>query len=281
MNYIIVILTIERNKTRLNNIQTILNDQNLLFGKDYLVFYGIDYKNTDKQCLKSICKKGFKAFCPYSVLACASSHILLWKYISTLKFDYIIILEDDTYINVDIFKNYKDTIELLINDSIVFLYSDCYLMGNRKKVNNNVITESPKFHVSMGCYVLTPKTASMLYYYYIKNKIWFHIDFQLNIDVLNLGLKRFIFIKNNLCQQYQGNNSSMGLKHNNILLRPLTDTTILRIITTPIMRFENIEIDFYILAMVSVFIFIVLCHGLNYSSLFFLVFILVDLFYNT
>ncbi|CCU56472.1 IMV heparin binding surface protein [Mythimna separata entomopoxvirus 'L'] len=281
--YHIIILTIKRNVERLNNLQKILNSQNLVYNIDYSIFYGIDYKNIDKK-IKNICKTGFKNTCPYSTLACASSHILLWKYISTLDriYDYVIILEDDTYINIEEYNKYIETVKNLLNDSIVFFYSDCYLLGqNTKKEENLKITYNPKFHVSMGCYAITPKTAKKLYYYYIKYRVWFHIDFQLNFDIHNLSLNRYIFIAANLCNQYEGNKSSMALKHNNMMLIPIEDTKLMRIISTPIIRVKETEIDFYIVVMIISLIASLYFFGINISALLFLLFILVDIMNNS
>ncbi|AAG02954.1 putative glycosyl transferase [Betaentomopoxvirus amoorei] len=284
-NYHIIILTIKRNSDRLQKLENILSCQNLLYNKDYSVFYGIDYKNINKNNLKNICKKGFKNTCPYSTLACASSHILLWKYISKLKdkYKYIIILEDDTYINVSEYNKHTNTVEeLLKNNSIVFLYSDCYIMGTTIKSTNNdtKITYNPKFHVSMGCYCITPITATKLYYFYIKSRVWFHIDFQLNFDIHNISLNRYIYIAANVCNQYEGNKSSMGLKHNNIMLIPIENTKLMRIISTPIIRVNEAEIDFYIIIMLISLIASLYFFGFNISALIFLLFIVVDVAEN-
>lgn len=285
-NYHIIILTIKRNSHRLDKLENILSCQNLLYNKDYSIFYGIDYRNINKNDLINICKKGFKKTCPYSTLACASSHILLWKYIATLKnkYKYIIILEDDTYINISEYNKHIKIIEKLIkNNSIVFLYSDCYLMGTDIKLDNNIdakITYNPKFHVSMGCYCITPKIATKLYYFYIRSKIWFHIDFQLNFDIHDISLNRYIYIAANVCNQYEGNKSSMALKHNNVILIPIEDTKLMRIISTPIIRIREIELDFYIIIMLISLIVSLYFFGLNISALIFLLFIMVDIINN-
>ncbi|CCU55853.1 IMV heparin binding surface protein [Choristoneura biennis entomopoxvirus] len=282
-NYHIIILTIKRNSHRIEKLENILSCQNLTYNKDYSIFYGIDYKNIDRTNLINICKRGFKKTCPYSTLACASSHILLWKYISTLKnkYNYIIVLEDDTYINISEYNNHIITVEDLLkkNDSIVFLYSDCYLMGTNIRVDNNdaKITHNPKFHVSMGCYCITPKIAKKLYYFYIKSRIWFHIDFQLNFDIHNISLNRYIYIAANVCNQYEGNKSSMGLKHSNVMLIPIENTKLMRIISTPILRIRQTELDFYIIIMLISLIVSLYFFGLNISALIFLFFIIVDI----
>lgn len=244
-DYHIIILTIKRNIHRLEKLENILACQNLKYNKDYSIFYGIDYKNIDRSKLKNICKKGFKNTCPYSTMACASSHILLWKYIATTNYKYVIVLEDDTFINICEYNKHINIIEKLLNNSIVFLYSDCYLMGTKITASENAkITYNPKFHVSMGCYIVTPEVAKKLYYYYIKARVWFHIDFQLNFDIHDISLNRYIYIAAKVCEQYEGNKSSMGLKHNNVMLIPIENTKLMRIITTPIMRVREMEIDF-------------------------------------
>src|SRR5690242_11387264 len=108
MKYTIIILTIHRNIHRISNARKFMNMQGLKETIDYNFFYGIDFKNEKKNKLKNICKKGFKNICPYSTLACASSHILLWNYISQLNYDYVIILEDDTFINIETFNIHKN-----------------------------------------------------------------------------------------------------------------------------------------------------------------------------
>lgn len=277
-DFIIIILTIKRNIVRLNKLEEILQHQSLKRNENYRIFYGIDYKNTDRKVLQKLSRKCVRKICPYSVLACASSHILLWKYISTLYNDFIIVLEDDTFINIDIFNKNINIIKQLINDSLIFLFSDCFIMGNKKKMNSFLITDSPKFHVSMGCYILTPKTASILYYYYIRNKVWFHIDFQLNFDLLNLNIKRYIISDKNLCNQYEGYKSSMGIKHNNFLSYTCKDTTFYRIITTPIIRFGNIEVDFYTLICFIFIMIIILNYELNIYYIIIVFFLLLDIF---
>ncbi|BAO49472.1 putative glycosyl transferase [Alphaentomopoxvirus acuprea] len=283
MNYLIIVLTIHRNTERQSNLKKILHKQNLNENVDYIMYYGIDYKNTDKNKLLNICKSGFKGICPYSILACASSHILLWNYISRLTYDYIIVLEDDTYINIKKYKDIKNVIEKYINNNILFLYSDYYyLPKNKYKFNNNcTIIHSPVFHVSMGCYIITPNVSKILFEYYIKNKIWFHIDFQMNFDLKYLKIDRYIFMVNELCNQYYGNKSSMGIKHASLFLNKINDTKLHRIVTTPILRIYNIEFDLYVLLLILFLLLMLILY--NTISILFIItifFIIYELYYS-
>jgi len=270
MKYKILVLTIERNIHRYDKLIKNLTDQNLINGIDFQLFFGIDYKNTSKTILNMICSN-LGNYCPYATLSCAVSHILLWNYIRLSSLDYAIILEDDTYINVDKYINIREDVEYLVQKGIVYLYND---------IHTNLF--NTKIVLSMGCYCISKQIATILYSYFIKNKITYHIDFQLNYVLKNLNINQFVYKNNSneLTYQINGNNSSMSIKHSNIFLNIIKDTYTHRILTTPIVRFGDLEFDTYVALLIVLSVFITIIshnYAITLTILLFLIYQVVDL----
>lgn len=254
--------TIPRNKYRLDALSSELSSQN----QDFIVFNGIDYKEHDHKFIRKFASGGYGNVCPTSTLSCAISHIALWKHISEYDIDYAIILEDDTCIDMQLYREKAQTsVEAHVTSNIVYLYHDVHLKYPEP------------FVLSFGCYCLTPKTALALYDYYINNKVIFHIDLQTNFVVRNLGISNKVIDIPGLTKQINGNVSSMGIQHGNIILNLIKGSYIHRVLTTPIIQINNSEIDKYTLVIVFICVILTLINvDSGYSAI--LIFLIYQIY---
>ncbi|AAC97755.1 ORF MSV206 putative glycosyl transferase, similar to Haemophilus somnus GB:U20824 [Melanoplus sanguinipes entomopoxvirus] len=274
IRYHIIVLTIKRNKQRQKDIINYMNAQKY---NNYSFFYGIDYKQ-NKDNVKYVARHIFKQISPYGVMACAASHILLWKFIASLesKYDFVIVLEDDTIINIDKLNKYIDYIYNLTKTGFTFLYSD-YCLGWDSKIiidKECTIIKNPMINMSLGAYALTSNIAKIISDYYIEYKVWFHIDVQLSLDIVNyMNISSYILCVNKMIVQPSGYNSSMGLKHNSLFLYSINNTTMYRLLTTPFFRIKELEFDAYTVAILIILLILLLYNSLTVFSiiLFFLI----------
>ena len=180
------IITLKNRDDRINMIKSFyksyIDEITFFFGasKDEIIQY-------KKLITTPMCNK----FCSIGMVGCASSHILLWKYISEQEDGYYMIIEDDTYVNfkeienkmkdiASIFKKYKNIILQITGEGFILKSIEKF---NSLSMRNYV------YNFFLGCYMLRPDTAKVLYNYFLKNKINYHIDFSLNyVPCIKIGL---------------------------------------------------------------------------------------------
>lgn len=250
MKYIVVILTIKRNNIRLNYLlKKIKNDKSDLY-KNLVIFYGIDYKSTNVKKYKS--KYGI--FTPQPVIACAMTHILAWKYISTTDVDYAIILEDDTFMLHELFFDFKDKIENIFNkNKLSFINSPDSTFIKLKKKNEKFTKSILNFGLDTS--FVTPQTAKKLFNFYKNFGVTFHIDQELffvtnylNINYVNLDKKLVV-------KDLEGLSSmSEHTKISNLFNK----STIYKNLKTPFFEISDVRIDGLVIFLTIFFLLIIL-----------------------
>lgn len=171
------IITLKNRNDRLENIK--------FFYKQYLdqinFFFGLD-KNELIKNKPNITTKYCNNFCTIPMVGCASSHILVWKAISEKEDGYYMIIEDDTFINLDViekkmnditllFKKYKNLVLQIVGEGLSLDYTENF---------KSLTLEKYRYNFFLGCYLITPATAKILFSYFQQNKISYHIDLSLN-----------------------------------------------------------------------------------------------------
>lgn len=277
MNYKIFIISITRNKKRYESLIEKLLEQG--FTKDLIVvFIGTDYKLLNDDILKSISSKWGK-YTPKSVLCCAASHVLLWKYISELSdIDYAIILEDDSYIIKNLFDQYKSDFENIISDNIFLNLSTSFRIKELNQPNDGLFVKS-HLVLSLDTYILTPNMCKKLFNFYKINGLSYHIDLhlafvkpQLNFELLHFNKK---ITHGNMRLE-----SSMVLNHDKkFILHMLKDQEIYKELNTPIIEINNIPYNGYMFLVILIFIFLLILtyYFYVYIKKYFILFILFSI----
>lgn len=180
------IITLKNRNDRIESIKS--------FYKPYLdeitFFFGAT-KDEIIQYKKLITTPMCNNFCSIGMVGCASSHILLWKYISEKEDGLYMIIEDDTYIDFKAIESKMKDIALIFKkykNILLQITGEGFLLKSIEKFNSLSMLNY-KYNFFLGCYMLTPNTAKILYQYFLKNKINYHIDFTLNfIPCIKIGL---------------------------------------------------------------------------------------------
>lgn len=175
----IFIITLENRPDRKKEIEN--------YYKKYLdnitFFYG-ETKDNIKKNKENITTYLCNKFCSIGMVGCASSHILLWKHISELKNNKLnLILEDDTFLDIDYLLKKIDIIEKLFKkyNNNIFLQ----LIGEGVYRTNTIDIDGEKFntyykHLFLGSYMISNVVAKSLFEYFYNTKISYHIDYSLN-----------------------------------------------------------------------------------------------------
>lgn len=180
------IITLKNRNDRIDSIKA--------FYKSYLdeitFFFGAS-KDEIIQYKKLITTMRCNSFCSIGVVGCASSHILLWKDISEKEDGYYMIIEDDTYIDFKEIENKMKDIALIFKkykNIVLQIIGEGFFLKSVEKFNS-LSMRNYMYNFFLGCYMLTPDTAKMLYQHFLKNKINYHIDFALNfVPYIKIGL---------------------------------------------------------------------------------------------
>lgn len=201
------VITLTARQDRIDKIKS--------FYKQYIdeinFFFGLP-RNEIKKYKSKITTKFCNNLCTIPMVGCASSHILLWKCISEKEYGYYMVIEDDTLINLDLiekkfndikdlFKKYNNLILQVVGEGLNLKYIETF---------NSLKIEKYKYHFFLGCYILTPDTAKILYLYFLKNKINYHIDLSLNY-VKNINI---LLLKDKDIGTQEGKTDS-NMKNNN------------------------------------------------------------------
>lgn len=189
-NYNIWVLTLPSSK-RYELLEEYLNKNNLKFQK----VYGVDgKKEINDDFIKNENKIGFMGpFLTKNIIGCGLGHMKIWKIVSELENqDSInIVLEDDTYpvvnlITPDLISDIENALMNLEqqkdNFGLLQLTGGSFISKKKYDLNNGYNIVNSKIHLTLGSYIITPKSASRLL---DKIKINYHIDFMLNLAKLN------------------------------------------------------------------------------------------------
>lgn len=257
MKFKIFIISISRNIKRYESLLEKLKSEGFDLN-NIEVFFGIDYKNLSKYEINKV-RSTWGLFTPKSVIACALSHVLLWRYISTLKdkLDYALILEDDSYVIKKQFDKYQKMFEEKINDSTFLNLSTSLRVSEHFYKNTDLFVDS---HVilSLDTYILTPGLCYKLYEYYKKNGITYHIDFHLTFIKKQIPMT-LVHFNRKITKDNMRLESSMVPNHDKkFLLKYLKNTGTYKELNTPIIELNDFVINVYIIYLVMVFLLILL-----------------------
>lgn len=246
MEYKTFIITLKNRPDRIDTIQKFyknnLNDIELFYGLPKL-----SVKENKDKITTSFCNK----FCTLPMVGCASSHILLWRYISELyqgnPDQLILILEDDTFINLDYLNKNLEVIKYLFtyNQDKLFLQlvGEGFFLKNTETIKR-LKFENYYYHFFLGAYMIKPKIALELFAYFYVNKINYHIDFSLNKVFKEKNIKTLI-LKNNLIGKQQGHeDSNMSLYETNKCFESNENKKLFYTLNLPIASFCSIIITF-------------------------------------
>jgi GR25 family glycosyltransferase involved in LPS biosynthesis len=256
MKYKIFIISILRNKTRYNSLIEKLIEQG--FDKNLItIFLGTDYKVINEDIIKAISSKWGK-YTPKSVLCCAASHILLWKYISELKdIDYAIILEDDSYIIKNLFDIYKKDIENVINDNTFLNLSTSFRIEESNQKPTDLFIKS-HLVLSLDTYILTPNMCKKLFDFYKKNGVSYHIDLHLAFIKPYLKFNLLHFNKKITHENMRLESSMVSNHDKKFILNMLKDKEVYKELNTPIIEINNIPYNGYMFLTIIIFVLILL-----------------------
>lgn len=253
MENLIYVLTLKKNTDRNQLYKTLSYYDKINF------FYGID----------GTLIKNNNTLIPNGVIGCGISHILLWdNFVHNKNYnddDYIIILENDTYIILEELEFIKSEMESLLqfpDTGIIFLFHD-YFKSNENKNNKTDLFIETEFHFSMGAYVITKRTAKLLLLSFNNKKLRYHIDMDLNyrkIPSLNNNILKHYGLNNNLKKvsyQFSTNvNSTMTNDNNNKIISNLE---IYKNFKVPLFKINTMEFNgFNLLLLLFILITIIL-----------------------
>lgn len=257
MEYNIYIITLKNRLDRIEEIQKFykknLNEINLFYGlpKDII-------KLNKKYISNVFCNK----FCTIPMVGCASSHILLWKYISETYENnpekLILIIEDDTFINLEYLNNNLDIIKYLFsynhNRLFLQLVGEGFFLNKTEKIKN-LIFEKYFYHFFLGAYMIKANIAKELYNYYYINKINYHIDFSLNKVFKEKKINTLILKNNSIGEQQGHEDSNMNLSISNKCFDSNNNKKLFYTLNLPIISFFSIVITFSIFFLICLIIF--------------------------
>lgn len=257
MEYKIFIITLKNREDRIKEIQKFyknnLNDINF--------FYGLkkeEVKNHRKEITNCFCNK----FCTIPMIGCASSHILLWKYVSEQYKDnpeqLILILEDDTFIDFQYLNNNLNTIKYLFqyykNRLFLQLVGEGFFLQNTEKFKD-LKFEKYYYHFFLGAYMIKPTIALELYNYFLVNKISYHIDFSLNKVFRKKNINTLIFKNNQIGEQQGHEDSNMNENKENKCFDSDNNKKLFYTLNLPIISFSSLIITFNFFFLICLIIF--------------------------
>lgn len=252
IKYKIFIITIERNKKRYISLLEKLKEEGFK-EEDINIFIGIDYK---KDIIGDNVLSKWSKFSPKSVLACAASHVLLWKYISRQDIDFALILEDDSYVIKKEFDKYLCDFKKVIDDSTFLNLSTGYTIPN-DDIGDNVLFTNSKLVLSLDTYILTPCLCEKLFSFYKENGLSYHIDLHLAFIKKYIPMKILHFNKKITRSNMRYESTMVGSHNKKFFLKILSGTETYKELNTPIILYQNIEINSYIIFVFIFFIFLI------------------------
>jgi len=213
----IVVINLESNKKRLNNITK--NLQNL--GVEFERFNAIYGKNLTKKEIENYTTfMGRNFLCNHGIIGCALSHLTIWKNFEKTKEKLILISEDDVEYNSNfpeflknIYKIYDKTrFDILNLNKSVGIFSS---FSNSVYVDNYELNK-PIWPLTMASYVVS-KTGVKRLIRIIKDKIHYHIDFLIAKENFFYNLNYYSLKNINVLNVTYTSDSNLISKNNGIL----------------------------------------------------------------
>lgn len=237
----IFIITLEDRQDRIEKIKE--HYKNV----DFKFFFGAELDqllNSKKKITTKFCN----TFCTLPMVGCASSHILLWEYIhqNYKSNENIIILEDDCFLEIESLKKFYQNAEHLfkLNKKLFLrLVGEGVLTKSEIKIKNYLLKEY-RFGFFLGGYILNGYVAGLLYNFFKKDLINYHIDFMLNKAFKKLHIQSYI-LQNKIGQQYGQLDSNMSKKYK--LLSIDNNPKLTYSLTFPIIQVFGLVINFYLI----------------------------------
>lgn len=169
--------------------------ENMMPNMSFTAFRGVD-KNKLFKRKKDISTNFCNSICTTSIVGCASSHILLWKHILRTKNNKTIFLicEDDTYVDEITFKSKEEyIIEFLKENPMCFfqLTGEGAFFIKNTSIGNLEYNEY-KYHLFLGSYCVTYEYLERLVEYFLRTKIFYHIDLSMTLYNNQNNIKQVI-----------------------------------------------------------------------------------------
>lgn len=249
INYKIYIISIKRNKTRQESLLKNLLDEG--FDKNKIeIFIGIDYKEEKNL---NLITSTWGYLTPKSVIACASSHILLWNHVSQQKLDFVLILEDDSYVIKNEFEKYLQDFKTLTTKNNFINLSKALRIPFSK--NNNLFVKS-ELVLALDTYIISPNLAKTLFEYYKKNKISYHIDLHLALIKNQIPMTILHFNKNITISNMKYDSTMVENHNKKFFLRMIRNTDTYKDINTPFAEIDSFIFNAYRCIIFFIFIFL-------------------------
>lgn len=237
------IITLKSRQDRIDAIKNFykpyINEINLFFGAP---------KEEIKRYKKKITTKFCNNMCTIAMIGCATSHILLWKWISENEDGLYMIIEDDTFINLNVIEEKIEDIKKFIQSTknVILQIVGEGLDLKYIKNFNSLTLEKYRYHFFLGCYILTPSTAKILYLHFLKTKVNYHIDLSLN-SIRDINIFLLTDEKNNIGVQRGKTDSNMKLEHSNKIFYNKDYKYLYYSLNFPICSIYNIVITFNVI----------------------------------
>lgn len=250
----IFIITLESRQDRIKKIKDFYKD-NI---DDIIFFYGLN-KDTLKTYKPQITTVFCNNHCTIPMVGCASTHILLWKYISNISniSKYILILEDDTYIDLNylnsIFKNIKYLFEKNNNKMFLQLVGEGFNLLKTEKINTMVF-QNYSYHFFLGAYMITPNIASILYNHFYTFGINYHIDYDLNKVFSKYNIKPLMLQDVNIGEQQGQDDSNMNTHETQKCFSKESNKKLYYVLNIPLLVYGSLIITFNIIFLLILFI---------------------------
>lgn len=266
----IFIITLESRPDRIKKIKDFYKD-NI---EDINFFYGLN-KDILKKHKPSITTVFCNNHCTIPMIGCASTHILLWKYISEMfdgsnNFKYTLILEDDTYINLNylnsIFKHIKYLFEKNNNKLFIQLVGEGFNVLKIEKINN-IIFKNYSYHFFLGAYMLTPNIAKILYEHFYKTGINYHLDYDLNRIFNKYHIKPLILQDVNIGEQEGQDDSNMNENESQKCFSKEANKKLYYVLNIPLFTYGSLIITFNVIFLLILLIISIYTKNIFYFAI--------------
>lgn len=250
----IFIISLESRPDRIKKIKDYYknNIDNIIF------FYGLN-KDILKKHKSKITTIFCNNHCTIPMVGCASTHILLWKYISNISdlSKYILILEDDTYIDLNylnsIFKHIKYLFEKNNNKIFLQLVGEGFNLLKIEKINN-IVFKNYSYHFFLGAYIITPNIAKILYNHFYTSGINYHLDYDLNNVFGKYNIKPLIIQDNKIGEQLGQDDSNMNGNESQKCFSKESNKKLYYVLNIPLFVYGSLIITFNVIFLLILFI---------------------------
>lgn len=238
IKYKIYIISIKRNKKRQESLLVKLYEQGFK-ENEIEIFTGIDYKE-EHRLNEVISMWGYLT--PKSVLACAASHILLWKYVSTQNLDFALFLEDDSYVIKSEFDKHLQDFKTIVKENNFINLS----RGHRiSYCDTNGLFVKSELVLALDTYIMSPTLAGQLFEYYKKNGISYHIDLHLALIKEQIPMNILHFNKNIIMSNMKYDSTMVENHDKKFFLKLIKGTETYKDVNTPYAEIDGFVLNGY------------------------------------